>query len=228
MTIGVLLAGSGVYDGSEIHEATFTLLAIAQAGHTALCMAPNKLQAHVVNHLTGEEMPEQRNVLVESARIARGDIRDVTTVVVSELDGLVIPGGFGAAKNLNRWAFEGPAGAIDAEVRRLIVQLVEARKPIAALCMGPTVLAKALEGTDVHAWLTVGTTSEASEYDIAAISSGIEALGHTADMKTVREITVDRMNRFVSAPCYMMEAGIDDVYANVKQAVQALIELTYG
>jgi len=168
--IGVLLSGCGVYDGSEIHESVFTLLAIDQLGGKAICMAPNAEQHHVVNHITGNEMPEKRNVLIEAARIARGDIRDLTEVTAAELDALVIPGGFGAAKNLTTWAFNGPDGTINKEVKRIINEVHSAGKPLVGLCMGPTVIAKALENSSTKAHLTVGTTTEASPYEIAAIS----------------------------------------------------------
>ena len=115
--IGVLLSGNGVYDGSEIHESVFTLLAIDEHGGDAVCMAPNINQYHVVNHLDGNEMKETRNVLVEAARIARGAISDLADMKAAELDALVIPGGFGAAKNLTKWAFNGPDGAINSDVK---------------------------------------------------------------------------------------------------------------
>lgn len=223
--IGVLLHGSGVFDGSEIHESVFTLLAIAEAGAEAVCFAPNVNQHHVLNHTTGEEMPETRNVLVESARIARGNIKDIVDIQASELDGLVMPGGFGTAKNITKWAFEGPDGPILESVKNLIVELVAQGKPIAGLCMSPTTIAKALEGTAYHAHLTVGTPNEASPYEIAAISAGMESIGQMAEMASVREIVVDEKLKIVTAPCYMMEANIVEVRDNIKQAVDALIAL---
>lgn len=223
--IGVLLHGSGVFDGSEIHESVFTLLAIAEAGAEAVCFAPNVNQHHVLNHTTGEEMPETRNVLVESARIARGNIKDIADIQASELDGLVMPGGFGTAKNITKWAFEGPNGPILESVKNLIVELVAQGKPIAGLCMSPTTIAKALEGTAYHAHLTVGTPNEASPYEIAAISAGMESIGQVATMASVREIVVDEKLKIVTAPCYMMEANIVEVRDNIKQAVDALITL---
>ncbi|WP_028522324.1 isoprenoid biosynthesis glyoxalase ElbB [Runella limosa] len=223
--IGVLLHGNGVFDGSEIHESVFTLLAIAEAGAEAICFAPNVNQHHVLNHTTGEEMPETRNVLVESARIARGNIKDIIDINASELDGLVMPGGFGTAKNITKWAFEGPNGPILESVKKLIVELVAQGKPIAGLCMSPTTIAKALEGTAYHAHLTVGTPNEASPYEIAAISAGMESIGQVAEMASVREIVVDEKLKIVTAPCYMMEANIVEVRDNIKQAVDALIAL---
>jgi enhancing lycopene biosynthesis protein 2 len=223
--IGVLLAGSGVYDGSEIQEAVFALLAIAQRGGAAVCLAPNKTQYHVLNHLDGSPMPESRNVLIESARIARGAVTDVAMADANQLDALVIPGGFGAAKNLNQWAIEGPAGPIDPHVRALIQAMVVAQKPVVGLCMGPTVIAKALENTGVSASLTVGTTTEPSPYDIAGIHGGMQALGASVQERTLREVEVDQANRIITAPCYMMEGNIADVHDNIQQAIAALFEM---
>ena len=223
--IGVLLSGNGVYDGSEIHESVFTLLAIDENKGEAVCMAPNVEQHHVVNHITGAEMEEKRNVLIEAARIARGAISDLAEVSESQLDALVIPGGFGAAKNLTKWAFSGPDGEINADVKRIINEMVNANKPIVGLCMGPTVIAKALEGAGKKQHLTVGSTAEASPYEIGAISAGMEKVGAIAEMKTVREIAVDEKNRIITAPCYMMEGSITEIRENIKQAIDQLFEM---
>lgn len=223
--IGVLLSGNGVYDGSEIHESVFTLLAIDENRGEAVCMAPDIQQHHVVNHITGNEMPEKRNVLVEAARIARGAITDLAEVTADQLDALVIPGGFGAAKNLTTWAFNGPDGEINTDVKRIINEMVSSSKPIVGLCMGPTVIAKALEGVGLNEHLTVGTTEEASPYEIDAISVGMEKAGAVAEMKTVHEISVDSQNRIITAPCYMMEASISDIRENIKQAIDQLFEM---
>jgi enhancing lycopene biosynthesis protein 2 len=228
MKIGVLLSGCGVYDGSEIHESVFTLLAIAENGGEAICMAPNMVQHHVINHLTGDEMKDIRNVLTESARIARGKIQDISKVNISELDALVIPGGFGTAKNHTKWAFEGPDGEIVPDVMNLIRKVNNANKPIVGLCMAPTTIAKALENSGVHAKLTVGTTEEKSPYDIEAISDGMEKIGAIAQMKTVKEINIDFDNRIITAPCYMMEANIVEVKNNIDQAIKALFKMLEG
>ncbi len=225
MKIGVILSGNGVYDGSEIQESVFALWAIHECGAEAICMAPDMNQHHVVNHITGDEMNEQRNVLVESARIARGNIHNISEVSHDQLDALVMPGGFGVAKNLTKWAFSGPEGEIHAEVKRLINEMVMNNKPIAALCMAPTTVAKALEGSGVKANLTVGTTAESSPYEIDAISQGMEAAGAVSSMKTVREILVDEQNKIVTAPCYMMEANISEIKNNVEQAIKKVVEL---
>lgn len=222
--IGVLLSGCGVYDGSEIHEAVLTLLALDKAGLEYVCIAPNVPQHHVIDHRTGEEMNETRNVLTEAARIARGNILDLAEVTADQLDGLAIPGGFGAAKNLTTWAFSGPDGEINDEVKRIINEFVTAGKPIAAMCMGPTVVAKALQGTNTKATLTVGSTEAASPYDIAAVSGGMEAAGAVAEMHTVDEIAIDQTHKIVTAPCYMMEASISQMNVGIEQAVAQLVK----
>jgi enhancing lycopene biosynthesis protein 2 len=221
--VAVLLSGCGVYDGAEIHESVLTLLNLDKAGMEWFCIAPDKEQYHVINHITGEEMPEKRNVLIESARIARGNIRSLKEVTAADFDGLAIPGGFGAAKNLTHWAFKGPDGEIDPEVKRIINETVFANKPIAAFCMGPTVVAKALQDTGIHSHLTVGTTAKPSPYDIAAVSGGINAAGAVAEMVTVDEIVVDHKNKIVTAPCYMMEASIAEINVGIEKAIKQLV-----
>lgn len=223
--IGVLLSGCGVYDGAEIHESVLTLLVLDRLGAEAICIAPDVPQHHVVNHLTGQEMPETRNVLVEAARIARGNIRPLGSVRVEELDGLAMPGGFGVAKNFTKWAFEGPQGAILPEVKNFIEAMVAAGKPIAAMCMAPTVLAKALEGSEISPRLSVGTTAAPSPYDIAGISKGMESLGTRAEMCDPTDILEDDANNIVTTPCYMMENSISQVYEGVEKAMNMLVEM---
>jgi enhancing lycopene biosynthesis protein 2 len=222
MKIAVLLHGCGVYDGTEIQEAVLTLLAIEKAGHEYFCIAPNVFQHHVIDHTTGTEMPETRNVLVESARIARGKIKDLTQVSIADFDAMAMPGGFGTAKNITKWAFDGPDGSIDPVVQQLIVETVTAQKPIVALCMSPTTVAKALEHTSHHAQLSVGSTEAPSPYDIQSISAGMEKVGAQSAMATKTEVAIDRDLKIISAPCYMMEATITEVAANIEKAIAAL------
>ena len=224
MKIGVLLSGCGVYDGAEIQEAVLTLLAIEEAGAEAVCIGVNADQHHVINHISGKEMPESRNMLVEAARIARGNINDIRSVEPAAIDALVIPGGFGSAKNFTTWAFNGPDGTILPEVKLLLVNLVNIGKPIAALCVSPVVVAKALEGA-ISSSLTIGSTAEASPYDIQGFASGLEQTGAITEMKTVHEIHVDTDHKIVTAPCYMMDANIAEIRSNIQQAITALTEL---
>ena len=142
--VGVILSGCGVYDGSEIHEAVISLLALNRAGADVVSMAPNMEQT-VINHLTGEPAEgASRNVLEESARIVRGEIQDIAKVDTTDLDALFIPGGFGAAKNLCDFAFKGPDCDVHPEVARVIKEVVTAKKPLAAVCIAPALVAKVL------------------------------------------------------------------------------------
>ena len=225
MKIGVLLSGNGVYDGAEIQEAVLTLLAIDEMGWEAHCISIDRPQHHVVNHITGEAMPESRNMLIEAARIARGKITPITEVEPADLDALVIPGGFGSAKNFTSWAFDGPASSILPEVKLLLVNLVNVGKPIIALCVSPVVLAKAFEGSNIHPTLSLGTASEPSPYDISSFNAGLEATGTKVTERSIREILVDEQNRIICAPCYMMDARISEVRSNISQALQALKQL---
>lgn len=222
MKFAVLLSGSGVYDGSEIQEAIFTLLALEQEGMDYQCFAPDKKQYHVVNHLTGEEMNETRNCLVESARIARGNIKDFAEYQESSFDGLVIVGGFGAAKNINQWALQGKDGAMDQIVQSKIIKTLDKKKQILAMCMGPTVVAKALEGSKYQAKLSVGHAQESSPYEIEAIHEGMKSIGAKTVNKSKTEIAIDQELNIISVPAYMMEANMVEVYQNILQGVKAL------
>lgn len=225
MKIGVLLSGCGVYDGAEIQETVLTLLALDEAGAEAVCLAVNKNQHHVINHLSGEEMPESRNMMVEAARIARGAVHDLSTFDVSNLDALVIPGGFGSAKNFSTWAFDGPNGSILPEIKKIIQQFISDKKPIAALCVSPVVMALALGDSELNPTMTLGSNLEKSPYDIQAFNARMEQKGVSSEMKTIREISVDEKLKIVSAPCYMMEASIVEIRNNISQAIKALIQL---
>ena len=225
MKIGVLLSGNGVYDGVETQEAVLTLLAIDEIGATSVCISVDSNQHHVINHLTGEEMSEERNMLIESARIARGNVKEISTISPADIDALIIPGGFGSAKNFTQWAFEGADGQIIPEVKLLLVNLANVGKPIAALCVSPIVLAKALEGSGISPKMTIGTDKEKSPYDINSFVDGLKTCGIETSMKTVREIEIDKENKIISAPCYMMDASISDVRLNIKSAVEALRKL---
>jgi enhancing lycopene biosynthesis protein 2 len=225
MKIGVLLSGCGVYDGAEIHESVLTLLALAEAGHEALCISVDDKQHHVINHITGEEMNESRNMLIESARIARGAVREISKISPADIDALVIPGGFGNAKNFTNWAFYGPSGEIRSDVKLLIVNLINVGKPIVALCVSPVVLAKALEGSNISLNLTIGSTKSASPYTISGFMEGINSTGAQTIERELNEVLIDKENKIISAPCYMMDATILEIHKNIKQAIDALNQL---
>lgn len=213
--VGVLLSGCGVFDGAEIHEAVLTLLALDRAGAEIVCMAPNVEQAHVINHLTQEVTAEKRNVLVESARIARGEIKDLKDVQAGDLDALIMPGGFGAAKNLSDFAFKGPQATVHPEVKRLLNDLAAAGKPIGAICIAPATLTKAL--ADRKPEVTIGTD--------AGTASAIEAMGGRHKSCSVDMIHLDAGNKLVSTPAYMLGPGIKDVAQGIEKLVARVVEL---
>ncbi|CAI2421658.1 Sigma cross-reacting protein 27A [Serratia ficaria] len=158
--VGVVLSGCGVYDGAEIHEAVLTLLALDRAGAQAVCFAPDKPQLHVINHLSGDEMPERRNVLVESARLARGQVQPLAQADAAQLDALIVPGGFGAAKNLSNFAAAGAECQVDEDLARLTQQMHKANKPIGFMCIAPALLPKLL---DRQVRLTIGNDPDLGE-----------------------------------------------------------------
>jgi enhancing lycopene biosynthesis protein 2 len=223
MKIGVLLSGCGVYDGAEIQEAVLTLLEIERIGAEAVCIGINDAQHHVVNHLTGEVQQQQRNMLEEAARIARGNIVDIAQVVPADIDALVIPGGFGSAKNFSNWAFNGPEGTLRPDVKLLLVNLYNVGKPIVALCVSPILLALALQNSSLQ--LTLGHTADPSPYQIQDFNDGISTLGATPKNIKLGDVFVDTENRLITAPCYMMDATILQIQQNIQNALNALIQL---
>lgn len=225
MKIGVLLSGCGVYDGAEIHESVLTLLAIAEAGHEAVCIGVDKNQHHVVNHLNGEEQNESRNMMVEAARIARGEITEISEITPASIDVLVIPGGFGSAKNFTSWAFDGPESSILPEVKLLLVNMLNIGKPIVALCVSPVVVAKAFQDSNVKTFMTIGSDEAESPYDIRGFVEGLSKTGVATTMKLANEINVDRINKVVTAPCYMMKSDLVTLRNNIANAINAGIEL---
>ena len=195
----VVIAGCGVYDGAEIHEVTMTLYAIAQQGATYQIFAPNIDQHHVINHLTGEKMNEKRNVLIEAARIARGNILPLSDYKASNYDALIFPGGFGVAKNLCSFAFDGENCTVNTQVERVITETHLAKKPIGALCISPVLLAKVIKNSVV----TIGHDKQTSEK--------IELLGAKHKTTNHGEVTVDTENLLFTTPCYMLDATIVDI-----------------
>lgn len=211
-TFAVILAGCGVYDGAEIHEAIMTLYAIKQQGADYQIFAPNKKQHHVINHLTGEEMDESRNVLVEAARIGRGKAKSLAELNIDEFDAIIFPGGFGVAKNLCTFAFDEHNCKVDKEVERVITSAHKAGKPIGALCISPVLLAKLIKG----AKLTLGN----DEGTIKAV----ELLGAKHSKTTHGEVIVDEQNLLFTTPCYMLDATIVEIANGAMAVVKAMIK----
>lgn len=216
--IALLLSGCGVYDGSEIHEATLTLYFLAQAGAQAVPIAPHIPQAETIDHLTGKITEEQRNVLVESARISRGEIKDISEVTGADIDGLIIPGGLGAGKNLSSFAQAGENCTINEEVKRLIRDMVRRRKPVGAMCIAPVLVAKTLQGMDeVTPTLTIGNDPTTAKK--------LEKLGAIHVTARVDEAIIDNANRIVTTPAYMIGPGIRDVAKGIENLVKGVMEL---
>jgi len=214
--IGVVLSGCGVYDGAEIHESVLTLLALDRRGVEAVLCAPDTPQMHVVDHRSGQvEAGASRNVLVESARIARGAIRDVAEVKAAELDGLFLPGGFGAAKNLCDFAVKGADCVVHPEVARLVREVHAQGKPVGAVCIAPAVVAKVLGSEKPR--LTIGTDE--------ATARGLEAMGAQHVACAVTELAVDREKKLVSSPAYMLGKRISEVAEGIDKAVGALLDM---
>ncbi len=217
--IAVLLSGCGVWDGSEIHEATLTLYFLARAGAQPVPIAPRIPQAETIDHFTQRRAEEERDVLVESARISRGEIKDIREVTGGDIDGLIIPGGFGAAKNLSNFAQAGENCTINEEVKRLIRDMVRRRKPVGALCIAPILVAKALQGMEkVTPTLTIGNDPTTAKK--------LEKMGAVHVTAKVDEAIIDNANRIVSTPAYMIGPGIQDVAKGIENLVKGVMELT--
>ena len=214
--IAVILSGCGVYDGAEIHESVITLLRLDQRGAQVQCFAPDMAQLHVINHLTGEEMPESRNVLVESARIARGEIKDIAEANAEDFDALIVPGGFGAAKNLSNFAIEGAGCSINPQVLALAEAFVEAGKPLGLICISPALAAK-IYGPGVTC--TIG-----NDTDTAA---ALDKMGAHHQECTVEDIVEDTVRKLVSTPAYMLGKNISEVASGINKLVDRVLELTH-
>ena len=215
--VGVILAGCGHRDGAEIREAVFTLLALEKAGLDYECFAPDVDQRDVVDHLTGEEMKGQRrNVLHEAARIARGKVRATSGAKASELDGLVIPGGYGAAKNLCDFAIAGPDCTVEPSVAKLIRETHAQGKPIGFVCIAPTLAARLIPG----ARLTIGKDPATAE--------AIEKMGARHVECFSDSFVADDEQRVLSTPAYMCDASLPQIAAGIEGMVRRLGEMIRG
>jgi enhancing lycopene biosynthesis protein 2 len=214
--VAVILSGCGVYDGAEIHESVITLLRLDQRGAQVQCFAPNIAQLHVINHLTGEEMPESRNVLVESARIARGDVKDLREARAEDFDALIVPGGFGSAKNLSNFAVEGAGCSVQPEVLALTEAFAEAGKPVGLICISPALAAK-IYGPGVTC--TIGTDADTA--------AAVTKMGGTHEECLVTDIVEDTARKLVSTPAYMLAQNISEAASGINKLVDRVLELTH-
>lgn len=208
----VVLSGCGVFDGAEIHEATLTLLAIAQQGASYEIFAPDINQYHVINHITGKQMPEKRNVLVESARIARGKIKPLNLFRESDFDAIIFPGGFGVAKNLSTVAFDGPNAIVNPDVEAAVSSMHKAGKPIGALCIAPAMIARILGNVEVTIGNDPGTVAN------------IEKMGGKHIKATHGEVVVDKQNKVFTTPCYMLDATIVQIYKGAGNIINEVLK----
>jgi enhancing lycopene biosynthesis protein 2 len=216
--VGVVLSGCGVYDGAEIQESVITMLALDRAGAEKIMMAPDIDQLHVINHLNGEELDgEGRNVLVESARIARGDIISISEVTESDLDALIFPGGFGVAKNLSDYAMAGANCTVNPEIARLTQEVHKAGKPIGVMCIAPTMLAKILNRANVSVDLTIGSDEKTA--------NDIQSMGSNHIACPVQGIIVDKENRIVSTPAYMEAKNIAEAAEGIEKLVTEILKM---
>jgi len=215
--VGVVLSGCGVNDGSEIHESVITMLTLDRAGADIVFMAPNIDQLHVINHYTGGEMDESRNVLMESARIARGKIRDMAEVHASDVDALIFPGGFGVAKNLCDYAMAGTDCSVNPDVKRLATDVHKAGKPIGIICIAPAMFAKIMQGAGHTVELTIGTDEQTS--------SDINSMGSNHVSCPVEDIVIDKKNKIVSTPAYMLAQRISEVAEGIERLVKEVLAM---
>lgn len=214
--VAVILSGCGVFDGAEIHESVLVLLALDRANARVTCAAPDVPQHHVINHLTQQPAPgESRNVLVESARIARGNIIPLQQLKVADLDAVILPGGFGAAKNLCSFALVGGNFEVNPEVARVVYEAHQAGKPIGFVCIAPAVCARLL-GPD-HVEFTIGTD--------AATAKALESAGGQHVPCNVFNVVVDKRHKVVTTPAYMLASRITEAEAGINKLVQAVLEM---
>lgn len=211
--VAVILAGSGVYDGSEINEAILTLLHIAKNGATYQCFAPDIEQLHTINHLTGEVMPDKRNVLTEAARIARGDIKSLIELDVTQFDALIVPGGFGAAKNLCDFAIKGAQANINEGVLNACKAFAKANKPAGYMCIAPALIPFIYD----NAVLTIGNDADTAQ--------ALNALGVKHINCAVNDIVIDEANKLVTTPAYMLAESILDADAGIAKLVSSVLSI---
>ncbi|KAM9341794.1 glutamine amidotransferase-like class 1 domain-containing protein 3, mitochondrial [Pholidichthys leucotaenia] len=221
--VAVVLAGCGVYDGSEIHEASAVLVHLHRGGASVNMFAPNIDQMHVINHLTGEPTNETRNVLVESARLARGKIEALSKLSVKDHDAVIFPGGFGAAKNLCTWAVQGKDCSVNEEVKATLKAFHSEGKPIGLCCISPVLAAKVLPGCEV----TVGIENDNNKYpDIEGTGTAINQLGCKHVSKSVSECHVDEKNKLVTTCAFMSNAPIHEIFDGIGSMVQGVLKMT--
>ncbi|XP_005992958.1 ES1 protein homolog, mitochondrial [Latimeria chalumnae] len=219
--VAVILAGCGVYDGSEIHESSAVMVHLSRAGAQVEIFAPNIIQMHVVDHIKGQPTQETRNVMVESARIARGNIKDLIMLKVTEFDALILPGGFGVAKNLCTWAVKGKDCTVDKMIKDVITAFHAAKKPIGLCCISPVLAAKIIPNCE----LTVGQDTKCEMWPYAETACALKELGCKHVNKRVKEAHVDQQNKLVTTSAFMANAPIHEVFDGIGELVKQVLQL---
>ena len=209
----VILAGCGSKDGTEIHESTMILLSIKQLSADYMCFSFNKSQYRVVNFMTGEKLNEKRNMLLESARIARGDILDITQLDVNKFDGIIIPGGLGTALNISTFGLNNDDYIVDSLLQNILLEFKKQNKVICAACIAPMILAKVFKNITI----TLGNDKH--------IKTIVEKLGNNFQETKSGEICIDKTNKIVTAPFYMLADNIKTIYDEAYMLVKTAIEL---
>lgn len=220
--VAVVLSGCGVYDGTEIHESSAVLVHLSRGGADVSMFAPNVEQMHAINHLKGEPLDTSRNVLQESARIARGKVQDLSDLKASQFDAVIFPGGFGAAKNLSSFATDGPSMKVNSDVERVIKDFHSSKKPIGLCCIAPVLAAKVIQGCEV----TVGSDQEEDgRWPHAGAAGAVGAMGGKHVKKNVTESHTDETNKIVTTPAFMCETKIHEVFDGIGQMVDQVLKL---
>ncbi|XP_072914368.1 glutamine amidotransferase-like class 1 domain-containing protein 3, mitochondrial [Hemitrygon akajei] len=217
----VILSGCGVYDGSEVHESSAVMVHLSRAGAEVQLYAPNVKQMHVVNHLSGQPTEEARNVLVESGRIARGNVKDLAELKINDWDALIIPGGFGVAKNLSNWAVKGKDCSVEGTVETAIKKFHATKKPIGLCCISPVLAAKLIPGCE----LTVGYDTECEKWPYAKTAEALKELGCQHVNKHVNETHIDKKNKLVTTSAFMCNAPVHEVYDGIGEMVKEVLKL---
>jgi len=223
--VAVVLSGCGVYDGSEVHEATSCLAAITRHGLTPVVYAPDKNQAHVVDHQVGEASDAQRSVLSESARISRCAVKSLSVLKQDDAMALVIPGGFGAAKNLSDFGFKGTDMTVDPEVERVLTDFKSAGKPIALCCIAPILAAKVF-GDKGGVTLTLGMKGDADAWPYGGAVDAARSLGANVVEATVADVVVDPDTKVITTPAYMYNGQYHEIQDGVKNMIDAMVEVS--
>ena len=224
--VAVVFAGCGVYDGTEVHEASAVMVHLSRNKVDYEIFAPNINQAHVIDHTKGEpDATQTRNVLTESARIARGKISCLSTIDSTKFNAIIFPGGFGAAKNLSTFALsETPDKmTVNEHVEKVIKEFLDAKKVLGFCCIAPVIAAKCIPGVKV----TMGGDAENDgEWPYAGATGAVKILGGEHVVKNMEDICVDEENRVVSSAAFMNDkVGLHVIHDNVGMMVKKVVEM---